>query len=403
MIKDYFILALRNLTKRKVRSWLTMLGIFISIATIFVLISLSVGLQGAVQEQFRLLGTDKFFIMPSGQAGSPGSGGAAELTIGDTNIVEKINGVKQLTYATVGSGEIKYSDQTKYFMVVGLPLDKIDLYTETGSIKADEGKLLTKGDVGKVMIGSDFKYRGIFKKPILAGDTITINGQEFKVKGIVAPIGNPSDDRNIIMSFSDFQTLFKSGDRVDEIVVQIEEGENIDDVANKTAKKLRTFRGVTEKTQDFLILTPEELLSSFGTILNILTAFLSGIAGISLLVGAIGITNTMYTSVLERTREIGIMKAIGAKNKDILLIFLIEAGLLGLVGGVIGVLLGIGLSKIVEAIAISYLGTNLLRAAIPVYLVVGCLTFAFLVGAIAGTWPAWRASKINTVDALRYE
>ncbi|MFA6023129.1 MAG: ABC transporter permease [Candidatus Pacearchaeota archaeon] len=402
MIKDYFILALRNLRKRKVRSWLTMIGIFVSIATIFVLISLSVGLQGAIQEQFRLLGTDKFFVMSKAQMGTGGSG-PADLTTGDVDVIEKVSGVKQISYGTIGNGEVKYAEQTKYFMIVGIPLDNIDLYTEMGAFKADEGKLLDKGDIGKVMIGSDYKYNGIFKKPILAGDIITINGKEFKVKGIIAPIGNPSDDRNILMSIDDFKELFNSGNRVDQIIIQVDSGADVKEVADKTAKKLRNYRGQTEKTQDFFISTPEELLQSFGIILNILTAFLSGIAAISLLVGAIGITNTMYTATLERTKEIGVMKAIGAQNRDILLIFLIEAGLLGLVGGIIGVALGFGLSKLVEVIAVSYLGTNLLKAAAPIYLIVGCLVFSFLIGAVSGVWPAWRASKINTVDALRYE
>jgi putative ABC transport system permease protein len=164
-----------------------------------------------------------------------------------------------------------------------------------------------------------------------------------------------------------------------------------------------SFRGVTEKSIDFTILTPEELLKSFDMILNIVTAFLIGVAAISLIVGGIGIANTMYTSVLERTREIGVMKSIGAKNSDVLLIFLIESGLLGLTGGLVGVLLGTLIAKSVEYIAINYLGTTLLAAAIPLSLVLGCLAFAFFAGIIFGGWPAWNASKIRPTDALRYE
>ena len=120
-------------------------------------------------------------------------------------------------------------------------------------------------------------------------------------------------------------------------------------------------------------------------------------------VGGIGISNTMYTSVLERTKEIGVMKAIGAQNKDILMIFLIESGLLGLIGASIGIILGYSVSKSVEYIAVNLLNTTLLQAAAPSYLVIGCLVFGFLVGAVSGTLPALRASKTNVVDALRYE
>jgi len=380
-----------------------MIGIIISIATIFVLISLSIGLQNAVEEQFRLLGSDKFFIQPKGQLGAPGTGGAVELTLNDVKIVEKSKGVKEILYMNVGNGKVEFEKQSRYFMVAGISLETMDVYIETGSLKVEEGKMLEKGEKGKVMLGSYFKHNNLFKKPVRAGDKILINGKEFEVASILEPIGNPSDDQNVIMSFEDAQELFNIGDRVDAIVVQIKEGEDINLVAEDVGKKLRKSRGVTEKTQDFSISTPEELLKSFGTILNIITAFLSGIAAISLLVGGIGIMNTMYTSVVERTREIGVMKAIGARNKDIMLIFLIESGLLGLVGGILGVLLGMGAGKLVEFIALKSLGTDLLRVAFPAYLIIGCLGFAFLIGAVSGTFPAWKASKTNVIETLRYE
>ena len=163
------------------------------------------------------------------------------------------------------------------------------------------------------------------------------------------------------------------------------------------------YRDVDEKTIDFSILTPEELLRSFGTILNIITAFLLGVAGISLLVGAIGIANTMYTSVLERTKEIGVMKAIGAKNSDILYIFMIESGILGVIGGAMGILVGIGVGKIIDYIAVNQLQTNLLKVATPWYLIVGCLLFAFIIGSLSGLMPAKQASKLKPADTLRYE
>jgi len=138
-------------------------------------------------------------------------------------------------------------------------------------------------------------------------------------------------------------------------------------------------------------------------VLDIVQAVLVGIAAISLLVGGIGIMNTMYTSVVERTKEIGIMKAIGARNEDILYIFLFEAGLLGLVGGLIGVIIGFGLSKGAEYIATISLGTNLLQASVDIWLVLGALLFSFVVGIASGVLPAYQASKLKPVDALRYE
>ena len=402
MITDFFKLSLGNLTRRKLRSSLTIIGIFVAVATIFVLMSLSLGLDYAIKEQFRQLGSDKFFIMPKGQAGAAGSGGAVQLTTKDIDIIKKVNGVKEVTYDTVGNAKITYNDEPRYSMVAGFPLDTVDLLVESVGYKIDDGRFLKNGEIGKIMLGSKYK-ENFFKKSVKAGDKIFINDQEFKVVGILKSVGSPTDDSLVYMSIDDFKTLFNSGDRVDQIIIQIKEGQNITKVSDTVNTKLMSYRGVKEKTKDFMILTPEELLKSFGVILNVITAFLLGVAAISLLVGAIGITNTMYTSVLERTKEIGTMKAIGAKNSDILWIFVIESGLLGIVGGIIGILLGYGIGKIVEYIAVVYLGTNLLKIATPWYLIVGCLAFAFIIGALSGYFPARQASKIKPADTLRYE
>ena len=402
MLTDYFTLAVRNLRQRKMRSWLTLLGIFISIATIFTLISLSLGLQNAINEQFQILGVDKFFIMPKGQLGV-GSEGAVQLTTKDINVIDRVSGVKDVSYATIGNGKIEFDKKTKYFIIAGIPADRLDLYVESVDLKMDEGRFVLKDNSREILIGYDYKYGNVFDKPVTSGDTITINDVKFKVKGIVAQIGNPSDDKNVYMSMGDFNELFGTGDRVDQIIIQINEGENIKDVAARVEKKLRSSRGVTEKTQDFSVLTPEELLSSFNNILVIITVFLGGIAAISLIVGGVGIANTMYTSVIERTKEIGIMKSVGAKNKDILWIFLIESGLLGIVGAAIGIVLGYGASKTIEYVVTNMYNTNLLQTAAPWYLIVGCLAFGFIIGAVSGILPAWQASKTKVVDALRYE
>ena len=154
--------------------------------------------------------------------------------------------------------------------------------------------------------------------------------------------------------------------------------------------------------EDLEIKTPQQLASSFTTILDIVNIVLIGIAGISLLVGGIGIMNTMYTAVLQRTKEIGVMKALGARNKHILLLFLIESGLYGLGGGIIGALLGIGFAKVVEALFVQFIGP-LLVVEINYGLVSGVLLFSFIIGCLSGIAPAWRASKLNPVESLRYE
>lgn len=405
MIKDYFKMASRNLKRRGLRSWLTMLGIFISIAAIFTLVSLSLGLQAAVVAQFEELGSNKFFVLPAtGFLGPPGSVGGVILTEDDIDVLKKVNGVENLAYVVVGNGATEHNGKTRYGFIYGVPLDKEYLgIDESFSIEAIEGRYLQERDLNEIALGYSYSQSDLFGRRVQIGEKIDINGKKFDVVGIMESMGNPTDDSAVYMPLDSFRELMNISERVDQIIVEVKTGEDVLEVSERAEKELRKSRDVDEDNQDFLISTPEDLLESFQVILNIITAFLAGVAGISLVVGAIGISNTMYTSVIERTKEIGTMKAIGAKNKDILLIFLIESGLLGLLGAIIGILLGYGLSKGIEFFVVSVYNTNLLQVSTPWWLIFGCLSFGFLIGVISGTFPAWQASKTKVVDALRYE
>jgi putative ABC transport system permease protein len=404
MKKEYFTLAIKNLKNRKLRSWLTVLGILISIATIFTLISLSLGLERAIEEQFELLGADKFFIQSKiGFLTSPGSANLTILTEKDVEFISKINGIKDYSYFVAANSKVEFSDETRYFMIWGIPSEHQEVYLEVGSLEIEEGRFLKKGDKNSVILGNNFKTKNLLEKPLRVGNKLRINEEEFKIRGILEPIGNSEDDSSIIIDLESFRKIFGIPERVDYIMLQVEDSEKVLEIAERTEEKLRKFRGLNENTQDFSILTLDEILESFRNILGIITYFLAGIAAISLLVGGIGIANTMYTSILERTKEIGIMKAIGARNSDILKIFLIESGLLGLVGGIIGVILGYGASKLIEFIIVTQFDTNLLSVSPSLYLILGCLIFSFLIGILSGIFPAFNSSKINIVDALRYE
>jgi len=402
MLTDYALIALKNLRKRKLRSFLTLSGITISIAAIFVLISVSLGLTAAIEQQFEEVGADKFFIQTRGQFGPPGSDtSAVMLTQDDVDTIKKITGVKNVATWTVANAKIEFKDEIRFAQIAGISLDNPELTFATLDI--EEGRFIEEGDSGEILIGSQYKEARFFTHEAALRDTIKISEREFRVKGILETVGNPSDDRLIYLPEDEFRALFDIPERIDFIFVQVEETENLQEIAERTERALLRSRGIDEATQDFTILTPEELLKSFGTILSIVTSFLFGVAAISLLVGGINIANSMFTSVLERIKDIGVMKSVGAQNKDILTIFLIEAGFLGFIGGIFGVIIGFGISNLISYIALNQLSTTLLQPVTPVYLFVGCLLFAFVTGAVSGLWPAWKATKIRPVEALRYE
>jgi putative ABC transport system permease protein len=212
--------------------------------------------------------------------------------------------------------------------------------------------------------------------------------------------GNPIADRRMVLPLKTAQELFNKSDNYAIITVKVDKGADPDAIAEKIKKRLRSYRDVKEGEEDFTVQTYQNLISSFKTVLNIVTVVLSGIAAISLIVGGIGIMTTMYTSVIERTRQIGIMKAIGARNENILMIFMFESGFLGLVGGIIGVVIGIIASLLAEVLVKGYI--NEFTVYLGWDLVFGALAFSFIVGCISGFLPANQAAHMKPVDALRY-
>ncbi|MCS7109613.1 MAG: ABC transporter permease, partial [Candidatus Micrarchaeota archaeon] len=183
------------------------------------------------------------------------------------------------------------------------------------------------------------------------------------------------------------------------ILATVKETYPIDVVAERVKEALRKDRGLKEGEEDFTVQTPQQLYETYGAVISVIQIIVIGIAAISLIVGGIGIMNTMYTSVLERTREIGIMKAVGARNRDIMMIFLIESGILGLVGGILGIIAGIAISKGIETITIQ---TGYpFGASTPIWLIIGALAFSFIIGSISGLLPAIQAARTKPAESLR--
>ncbi len=409
MIKDYFKVGIGNLLHRKTRSWLTMIGIFIGIAAVVALISLGQGMKEAIGNVFLNIGSDKLAVMAKSGlqfSGPPGSSAASNLSTHDIDVIKRVKGIDKVGARLIKPAKLEFSNEVKFYFAASMPDDEEGrkLITNFNRYEPIEGRLLKKGDQFKAFIGNNVANKGLFKKKIELGNKIKINDIEFEVIGILKKSGNPQQDRVVIVPEDTLRSILKiDKKKVDVIAVQVQKGVDVNNVANEIEKAMRRDRNLDLGKEDFQVQTPQQILETLNTILSIVEIVLIGIAAISLLVGGIGIANTMYTAVIERTKEIGVMKSVGAKNKDILLIFVIESGMLGLVGGGIGIVIGIGLSKLVEFAAFAFLGTSLIKAFFPWYLILGALLFSFLIGTLSGLFPARQAALLKPVDALRYE
>jgi len=404
MIKDYFKLSLGNVKHRGIRSWLTMLGIFIGIAAVVSLITMGQGLQAAILGQFGTLSVDKLTIQNQ-QTGfaPPGSAVVEKLDDHDLKIIEGVQGVDVVIPRILRVFNVEFNDASKFIYAVSQPPDKkkVEIIYQSFDSKMEEGKFLEADDKGKVLLGSDFSKEGAFGKSVHARDKIKINGREFEVIGILKPTGSFTINGAIMMAQKDMEDLLEISGEYDLIIAQVKDKDKIEKIAGEISAKMRKDRDEKSGEESFSVQTPLQALASVKDILNVVNIVVIGIAAISLFVGGIGIANTMYTSVVERTSEIGIMKAIGARNKDILFLFLIEAGLLGLVGGIVGALIGLGGAFGASGIANQALGTKLLAVSISYPLLFGAVAFSFCVGVLSGVLPAVQASKLNVVDALR--
>jgi putative ABC transport system permease protein len=395
MIQDYLKIALRNITHRKLRSWLTAIGIIIGVASVVALISVSMGMQDAIEEQFEMMGTDTITITPTSFTG-PTSTAEAPFDDGDVRVIERVAEIDKVLPMMYGTAKFTFHNQNSYSYLMGVPLDKdaSDVWEDIGW----ESEIGRFPEPGKKEVGLGYlAAKEMFDDEVHLKNTILVNDVKFKVVGIAKEVGNSQDDGAIYMDV-DIAKDILGQENYNMILAKVKPGNDAEIVADKVQRKLEKYRDA----EDFNAMTPSEILEQVNDILGIIQLVLVGIAAISLLVGAIGIMNTMYTSVLERTKEIGIMKAIGASNRAVMLIFLAEAGILGLVGGTVGTVLGMIMGKGVE-IAAGTSGLIPLKVAISWPLILGAISFAFLIGALSGTLPALGAAKLKPVDALRHE
>ncbi|MFH1850389.1 MAG: ABC transporter permease [archaeon] len=404
MIADFFMFSCRNIRNRKVRSYLTMIGIFIGIAAVVSLIGLGEGLRMAITGQFGELGTDVLTVQAGGvQMGPPGSGVINPLTVDDAEKIRQIPGVKYAISRLVRSGRVEFRDHQKIEYIVSLPDgDERRELVRIMNVEVESGRLLKDGDLYKVVLGANYVDDKKFGQPVNVGQRVTIEGKTFEAVGIMKSKGSFLIDNAIVMNDDVMRDLYNDHDKVDILAVIVRDEAQIKAIQGNLEKLLRKERNVKEGEEDFSVETPENAVKTLNDSLFAVQLFVYIIAGISLLVGGIGIMNTMYTAVLERTKEIGIMKSIGARNSDIFTLFFIESGLIGSLGGLIGMILGVLMATGLSAAGRLALGSDLISASFSPWLLAGALAFSFTIGSLAGIAPALSAARLHPVDALRF-
>ncbi|MFC1769031.1 ABC transporter permease [Nanoarchaeota archaeon] len=403
MLQDQFFFALNNLKSRKLRSWLTMLGIFIGIAAVVALIGLGEGLRETINAQFGFLGTDALSITASGGFGPPGTGVVDPLTDKELEEIEKVSGIEVVASRLLESVKMVYNKKASFTFAASMPNGEArDFIEDFVSLEVESGRLLKDGESGLAVLGYNFKEKERFGKPIKVGNKIELSGETFTVVGILEKTGNFQLDDALLINEDDFRELFDvPNDEHDIIAARFDEDSDLEKIKADIEKRLRKVRDVKEGEEDFSVETPASALQDVNTVILGIQIFVYIIAAISILVGGVGIMNTMYTSVVERTKEIGIMKSIGARNSSIFTLFFIESGLLGSVGGIVGIIGGVIAATGIAGIGKAVLGSDLISAHISLSLLIGALLFSFLLGSFFGTLPAYQASKLNPVEALR--
>ena len=400
---EYFKIAFRNLKTRSLRSWLTILGIVIGVFLIVTLLSLSEGLKATITKQLRAMGGDMIMIMPGDESNIMMSFiGGTKIEKEDMEAIKKTEGVDKVLSMSYSGVVMRYKKEAKTVLLTGQPWkEAIDILQRFQGWSLSSGRWPISGK-NEVIVGQQTASK-TFEEKVKVNTEITIKGRKFEVVGILNSLGSKTDDSAVYVDMSIYQNLTgeKKGS-AQAALVKIEEGASV----NKVAENIKENLQETEKRRagaaasNFLVITSEKMSGIAGSVLGVIQFVIVIFASIAIVVGGIGITNTMFTSVRERTREIGIMKAIGAKNNTVLLIFLIESGIIGFGGGIGGTALGVLFAKIIEQYGQVHPIFYFSASVTPGLIIFG-LTFSFLVGCLAGFFPAKTAAKLKPVEALR--
>jgi putative ABC transport system permease protein len=421
-LNDIIKLSMNSLSHRGLRSWLTILGIVIGVAAVVSIISIGSGTRQAISSQLGGLGADIITISSGFERAFGGGFGGPEgerrqattttqnLTNRDIQIIKSVSGVQFVNGIISQRSDVTYLGQSASVSVQGVdPL----AWREMTTSELESGRYLTPSDENVIVIGNGVA-QDMFKKPLVLNTQISVGGKMFSVVGILKAsggFGGGGNDNTIFMPINAARTIITNvvTNQFSSIQVKVTDAGLVNEVMNTTEERLLLSRHVTENTKDFTITSAQQIQTTISSVMGTLNLFLTGIAAISLLVGAIGIANTMFMSVMERTRQIGTLKALGTTNFEIMKLFLLESAMIGFMGGLLGVFLGFIAAGTISELGIRIagiggrggLGGNL--TVITPELVLFSIGFSVFIGAISGLIPARRAASLQPIEALRYE
>jgi putative ABC transport system permease protein len=406
------LVARNNLSANKMRSALTILGIVIGVAAVIAMLSIGRGVEVSITSQIESVGTNLLFVYAGRieEAGAfSAAGSAASLTLEDAEAIASAPSVVEVSPQTSGRVQAAYLSQNTNTELLGVTPS----YLWVSNFEMADGEFISDTNLTArstvVVLGSAVADTLFGGAAGAVGQTIRLNGQPYRVIGVLASKGGTgfgSQDDRILVPLTTAQSrltgprFFGGSNSVSVINVKVADADQIDAAIEEISAILREEHGVVEGDEDFIIQSQEDILAASTQISDTLTLFLGGIAAISLVVGGIGIMNIMLVSVSERTREIGIRKAVGARRQDILVQFLLESATLSLMGGVIGVGVGWVASRLMGAFQ---LGTSGINPVVGLDTVVMATVFSMAVGVFFGVYPATRAASLNPIEALRYE
>jgi putative ABC transport system permease protein len=394
---DKIRMAYRSIRERRTRSILTILGIAVGIAAIVSLVSVGYGMEEAITGELTSF-ADLISVVP-GQLSGATYVEQGSFTDRDLKDLQRISGIKDITAMTFDAAEVEFRNKrTPIYIFGGDSMELGTFYVDPVGLK--EGRWLRENDYKACVIG-DRVANDFFDDPVRVNDKLIINGEKFVVIGVfnkASTLYSADVDPHIFLTLRAAKDVLQTAD-VKYIMVRVYNIDEAEEIADEVVETINDNHGL----EDFATaITMGSALEQIGSVFGILRGVLVGIAAIALVVASIGIMNTMLMSVMERTHEIGVMKAIGAKSSDVLSLFLLESGILSIVGGVIGCVIGVLLARVISLVASSALGIEF-AAGVRVMVLLAGMTVAISVGMLSGFYPARKASQMSPVEAVRYE